>query len=319
MSYQIIAIFTVAWLVTTPLCAATRNILWQNPGQVDRKNLASGAGGAATIPRPPFRFVAEDNGGSSPKVKVRDARGNSWSVKFGEEVRSETFASRIAWVAGYTVEPTHFVAEGRILGVKGLTRAKASIRPDGSFHDARFQLRSQKAKFSKRYNWSWVNNPFLGTKELNGLKIVVMLVSDWDDKDARDIDRDANTAVFEERSGRTTRYLQFIPDWGGSMGKWGNVALRSKWDCKGYRGQNNDFIKGVKNGFVEWGYSGQRNEVTQGIRPADVHWLMQYLGRLTDAQLRAGLRASGAVPADIECFTSAIRDRLVRLQDVARR
>ena len=302
--------------VTHPV---THNVLWQNPGRVELKNLAVGAGGLQDVPKPPFHFLKEDNGGSSPKVTVRDARGNKWSVKFGEEVHSDTFASRIAWAAGYTVEPTHFVRSGRILGVHGLTRAKAVVSADGSFHDARFQLRSTALKFSTRYNWSWVNNPFQGTKELNGLKIVVMLVSDWDDKDARDIDRDANTAVFEEHAGRTTRYLHFIPDWGGSMGKWGNVALRSKWDCKGYRSQNGDFIKGVKNGFVEWGYSGQRNEVTQGIQPGDVRWLMRYLGHLTDKQLRDGLSASGASAPEMECFTQAIRDRLERLRAVVQR
>lgn len=43
--------------------------------------------------------------------------------------------------------------------------------------------------------WSWNANPFVGTHELNGLKILMMLTSNWDAKDARD-GEGSNTAVY---------------------------------------------------------------------------------------------------------------------------
>ena len=46
-------------------------------------------------------------------------------------------------------------------------------------------------------------------------------------------------------------------------------------------------------------------------------WLMRYLGRITDTQLRAGLRASGATPDETECFTRAVRARIDELRRVA--
>ena len=71
----------------------------------------------------------------------------------------------------------------------------------------------------------------------------MMLLSNWDDKDIRDAHRrGTNTAIYKDGG----RYLFFIDDWGGSMGHWGKVLARSKWDCVDYYRQSADFIRGVK-------------------------------------------------------------------------
>jgi hypothetical protein len=299
--------------------AKATNILWRNPGRVESLGFANGVGGSAKAPHPPFRFVEEDMTGSNPKLKVRDARGAEWSVKWSDEAKPEVFASRLAWACGYIAQPEYFVAAGRITGVKHLTRAASSVKPDGSFRDARFQLRTKWPKFLKQDNWAWNYNPFVGTKELNGLKVLIMLTSNWDNKDARDIDRDSNLAIFEASKHPQRVYLYFVADWGATMGKWGHVYGRTEWDCKGYTEQTPSLVKGVHKGVVEWGYSGQHTEdAVKGIQVSDVAWLMRYLGRITDAQLRAGLRASGATPDETECFTRAVRTRIDELRRVAR-
>jgi hypothetical protein len=48
-----------------------------------------------------------------------------------------------------------------------------------------------------------------------------------------------------------------------------------------------------------------------------VRWLMQYLGRITDAQLRAGLEASGASRSQAVCFQHGLRARIERLRRLA--
>jgi len=45
-----------------------------------------------------------------------------------------------------------------------------------------------------------------------------------------------------------------------------------------------------------------------------VAWLVRYLGRINDEQLRAGLLASGATSEEAGCFTAAIRDRIEQLR-----
>src|SRR6185436_10258036 len=135
-----------------------------------------------------------------------------------------------------------------------------------------------------------------------------MLTSNWDNKDVRDVGRGSNTAILEINNANRTERRYLISDWGGSMGKWGGVMGREKWDAKGYEKQTPDFIKGVERGYVEFGYSGQHTTgFKDGISVKDVKWLYGYVGRITDQQLRDGLNASGATPDEVERFTRSIR------------
>jgi hypothetical protein len=43
---------------------------------------------------------------------------------------------------------------------------------------------------------------------------------------------------------------------------------------------------------------------------------MQYLGRITDAQIRIGLKASGASPDQEDCFTRELRARIEQLRKI---
>lgn len=295
-----------------------RRILWRNPGAVEKLDFAAGAGGRSKAPKPPFTFVEENLHGSNPKVQVRDAAGANWNVKWGDEIHAEVFATRLAWACGYTVEPMYFVKSGRILNVGKLTRAKYNVASDGAFINARFELWDKSYKFVNKPGWTWEDNPFLRTKELNGLKIIMMLVSNWDNKDARDSGRDSNTAELVSRHG-PKRIYYFITDWGASMGKWGRVHSRDKWDCHGFTEQTPHFVKGVNNNVVEWGYHGQHTkDAVEDISVADVRWLLRYLGRIRDQQIRQGLRASGATPEEVDCFTAALRGRINQLKSVAR-
>jgi hypothetical protein len=291
--------------------------IWRDPGPAESIDLAAGPGGRDGAPAPPFTFVEEHTSGSNPCLSVRDHRGRLWRVKWGEEVHTETFAARLAWAAGYFVEVNYFVPAGRIDGAETLQRARRCVEQNGSFRDARFELDEPGVvKHFDEHSWAWNDNPFVGTRELNGLKIVMMLLSNWDNKDVRDVARGSNTAIFEYRMARNVleaRYL--IIDWGAALGTWGsNVLSRGRWDCRAFAAQNDQFILGVEDDAVLWGYKGQRTaDAIVGIRPADVRWLHQYLGGLTDNQLAAGLRASGGTESEIEDFTKALRARLDRL------
>jgi len=296
-------------------------VIWADPGAVERLDFASGVGGRANAPRPPFTFIEESLSGSNPKVRVRDANGAEWTAKFGTEVNAETFATRIAWAVGYFVEPAYFVPSGKVEKLGALDRAKKNFGSDGSFTEARFERRREKGvkKLEDELSWSWIQNPFLGSKELNGLKVIMMLVSNWDNKDLRDVKRGSNTAIFQTptESGLEDRYL--VADWGGSMGKWGGFISREKWDCNGFRSQTKDFVKGARGDQVEFGYSGQHSaSFKEGIRVSDVKWIAQYLGRITDDQIRAGLQASGATSEEVTVFTQSLRDRINQLKNAAR-
>ena len=205
-------------------------------------------------------------------------------------------------------------------GANNLQRAGEYIAEDGAFRDARFELDEPGVvKHFDEHSWAWNENPFVGTRELNGLKIVMMLLSNWDNKDVRDVARGSNTAIFEHQVDHNVleaRYL--IIDWGAALGTWGsNVLSRGRWDCQAYTAQNDQFVLGVDGDLVQWGYKGQRTaDAVTGITRRDVQWLFKYLGRLSDNQLAAGLRASGGTESEIADFTKALRARLDRLREV---
>ncbi len=324
----VIAVYLYWWFVSRykvmqaeprPL-RARHHALWRDPGEVEALDFRAGPGGRDGSPVPPFRFVEEHDTGSNPCLSVSDARARTWRVKWGDEVKSETFAVRLVWAAGYFVEIAYYVAEGEIEGANELGRARECVGEDCRFRDARFERdEAGVQKHFDEHGWSWDENPFKGTRELNGLKILLMLLSNWDNKDVRDVARGSNTAVFEHRLEDGTleaRYL--IIDWGATLGRWGVPGTRAKWDCAAYEAQTPDFILGVESNVVSFGYVGQRtDEATEGITVEDVRWLYRYVGRVTDRQLRDGLLVSGATLAEADCFTRAIRARLEQLRRVS--
>ena len=296
---------------------ATHHTVWRDPGNVESLDLRNGPGGGDGAPAPPFTFIEEHMTGSQPCVSVTDARRRRWRVKWGNEVRAENFAVRLVWACGYHAETTYFIETGAIAGAHGLQRASTCIGDDCTFRDARFELDDPEVrKLFEEHSWAWNDNPFVGTPQLNGLKVLVMLLADWDTKDRRDVARGSNTAIFEHRVSRWQREARYlITDWGGSMGRWGStVVTRGRWDPEGFAAQNAEFVIGTEGDTVRFGYVGQRTaDVATGISIDDVRWLCRYLARLTDAQMRAALDASGATPEEARRFTQAIRDRINQL------
>jgi hypothetical protein len=277
------------------------HILWQAPQGITRQDWIWGQGGPSRAPRPPYEFIEEDSNGTNAKIKVRDAAGASWTVKFGGENHTEVFASRLLNAMGYLTEPSYFVASGVITGEHNLKRSKAFLGKDGSFVRARFKLRDKTFSRVDDQAWAWNNNPFTGSHELSGLKILLMLTSNWDAKDSRD-GKGSNTAVYAKAGGSPQLYYAF-DDWGATFGKWGGFFQRDKWNPAGYRQQTKDFVKLAPNQSLHWGYRGKHGEITEGVGVEDVRWLLTWLSPVTDDDLRAGLRASGARSADQSLLT----------------
>jgi hypothetical protein len=328
--FAVVGLVRLAWRVRSEVqlrragprrLVSSRHRIWRDPGQLRAEDLRFGPGGKEGLPKPPFAFVEEHLTGSQPCVAVRDARGQLWRVKWGHEVRPESFAVRCAHACGYFAEVTHYVAEGTIDGVTSLTRARSCIGEDCRFAEARFELEDPNVRMHfGEHSWSWDDNPFVGTPQLSGLKIVVMLLSNWDTKDRRDVARGSNTAIFEHRHrpfGREARYL--ITDWGGAMGKWGtNVVSRGRWDPDGFEAQTMQFVTGVKEGIVQFGYVGQRTADVASDIPVDhVRWFHSHAKRLTEPLLREGLLASGATEEEATRFARALVARIRQLGDVS--
>lgn len=282
-------------------------ILWEKPGAPILE--------VSTAPSAPFLFERELAGGTSPKVIVSDARGRKWIVKGGHESKPEVFATWFIRSLGFHADTLHFVRAGKIERVGKLKRAWWFIQRDGAFRDASFERIEDGGKYVAGKSWRW-DDPALNSRvEFRALKIAVMLLSNWDNKDARNRIFGTNTGIAQRAGGGRIFY---VVDWGQSLGSWGRFYGRTDWNCASFRRQTPAFVTGVKNGRVQFGYAGQHtNDFKYGILVSDVQWLLPLLDRLTDEHLTAALLYSGATQQESSCFASELRARVEQLRKAA--
>lgn len=301
---------------SAPVAPGAPPVLWSDPGRVEALDFAAAARGAKIAPRAPFRFAAQPGMGTSAKVEVIDANGQRWRVKSGPEARAESFLTRFVSALGYFAEITWFVESGVIEGApRGLK--PGVIDEQGRFRWVSFELMEAGARFVPEA-WTWSTSQFRGRPEFQALKVLIMLVSNWDNKDGTDRWRGSNVGVLES-AGVT---YHFVNDWGQSLGSWKRAWFRigTVWDCAAFAAQTGAFVDGAHRGVVRFGYRGQHTSgFADDIRVDDVRWLMQYLGRITDAQIRTGLLVSGASREEQECFVAALRKRIEMLRKIAER
>src|SRR5215204_829533 len=152
-------------------------ILWRNPGNVSSRNLFYGPGSPKLAPVAPFTFIKEKKSGESPKFVVRDARGEQWTVKLGPEAQAETVSTRLVWAVGYFAEEAYYFDEVRVDNLPRLSRGQGYIAGN-IVRGVRFEPRRPGMK--RGSTWGWQKNPFEDTRELSGLKVLMILLNNFD-------------------------------------------------------------------------------------------------------------------------------------------
>ncbi len=298
-------------------------VLWRDPGNIRNRDLYYGPGSKELAPVPPFHFVKEVKEGTLPKFDVVDARGVKWRVKLGPEAQSETAATRLVWAAGYNAEEAYYFDRARIDGMQKLSRGQKYVEGD-SVRGARFKPHRKNVERGKQ--WDWNKNPFKGTRELNGLKTMIVLLNDWDV-----LKQNNKVLRVKDPSGKVeSRYT--VADLDTTLGAVGAFGR--------HRSENNvqDFerrrmVSKVDNGKVKFNYDlkpkkfglvslvyppyffrQRRNtNVMQKVPVEDAAWIGSILGQLSDNQLRESFRAAGYDRATTERYTRAMRSRINEL------
>jgi len=284
--------------------------LWQDPRPIASRDLRWGSGAPDRAPLPPFVFVEETTTGTQPKVVAKDAAGVLWDVKFGPEAHAEVAANRIVWALGYFVEEMYFLPGGAITGASDLGRAANHIAADGMFFKARFRRRDPALPRMEKA-WSFNANPFLGTRELSGLKILMTMIGNWD------IEGDRNNAIHEVATAPGAperRYL--VSDLGGTFGRMGaRHTNHSKWQLADYQGEG--FIDKSDDDQIELDYDGLEWNM-QVVPREHAQWFAEVAGELTDAQLRHAFETAGATPEEVHGFSSVFMRRVEALKAATR-
>ena len=291
-------------------------VIWHDRGDPATLDLMNGPGGQDGEPGADFTFVKEVNTGTSPKFDVQDERGTTWKVKVGEEARSETAATRLLWAAGYVVDEDYYRPRIHVRGLPRLARGQEFVSAGDIVNGARLE-RDSGSKDSKI--WDWYDNPFVGTREFNGLRVMMALVNNWDLK-----------AINNAATGLATGEGQYgITDLGATLGRTGNSLTRSKGVLKDYA--DSRFIDKVTPAYVDFGmhsrpffisvlnfrnyrFRTRMEGVVKRIPIADARWIGDRLGRLSPAQIRDAFSSAGFSPAEVDAYAQVLALRIAALQ-----
>lgn len=266
--------------------------LWVEP-EPDR-DLFHGVGGARLAPDPEavYRVIEVKVGGFSDGYTVLDENDREWSAKFPPEAATEVVASRILWGIGYHQPPIYFVrdwiAEGAVTPNPQLPARFREDEPDMHGLD-------------DEGDWSFADNPFVGTRQLAGLLVLQALLGNSDLKPS-------NNSLFEldePFEGASTWYV--TRDVGHTFGRTGLVnAPRGDVDVF----ENTPFILGVDGDKVRLEYHGKHAELFADITVEDVRWLCERLDALTDRQWEDAFRAGGYEPSIANRFIASLKAKI---------
>jgi hypothetical protein len=264
-----------------PPTAAEVAQLWHGPADLEARDLFHGPGGVENVPPSgaAWRFKSVDTTGFSRGYDVIGPDGREWDVKLGLEAQTEVLASRILWAVGYHQPPTYFVNDWRLQDAPGI---------DASHPQPSARFRADVPGMKAAGEWSWYDNPFAGTRPFRGLIILNVLLGNWDLKGT-------NNRLYESvdaTEGAAKRWF-VVRDLGATFGKSRGYFPGTRNAPRDYEQQK--FITGVRNGYVQFAYGGRHKGLVESIAPADVVWICERLDRLTDRQWDDAFRAAGYI------------------------
>ena len=291
--------------------------LRQDSGNLSSLNCFYGAGGKADAPdvNGKFTFVKEDADGTSPKFEITDDQGVHWKVKLGQEPQSETAATRLLWAAGYFVDEDYYLARFQVANMPRLHRGRKFVSADGTVHKARLERKNKEIK--NLSTWSWFANQPKGKREMNGLRIMMALINNWDLKTV-------NNSIYEIGDER----WRVVSDLGATFGKTGSPFTRSKSSPADYAGSK--FIDRSDREFVDFVMHSRpfflaafdvpnyrertrMEKITKHIPREDAKWLGERLSALSEEQISDCFRSAGYTPAEVTIYTQTVKKRITEL------
>lgn len=275
--------------------------LWEEPKDIARRDLFHGAGGAKHAPNgSSFTFVAADTSGFSPGFDVKDSAGLEWSVKTGPEAQSEVATSRILWAIGFHQPPTYYLERWTLTG------AQTGEQPAGRF---RPKLKGEEVVG----DWSWYENPFIGSRPYAGLIVANLIVNNWDWKTS-------NNKIYSVTVGTGRVERRFVVrDVGASLGRTTYPHILKWFRLRGFgQGTRNDlpgfesqgFITAIDGERVKFDYRGIYRDVIDSVTPADIAWTSALMARLSDRQWDDAFRAGGYAPDERQRYIRKIKEKI---------
>ena len=280
--------------------------LWVEPADLGQRDLYAGPGGRDNAPDAgPFTFIQRKSTGVNPGFDVADRHGVRWSVKLGREVQSEIAVSRILWAIGYHQPPTYYVPEWEMIGAVQGRQNAGRFRRETLAEDVVGE-------------WSWYDNPFIGSQPFAGLIAVNLLFNNWDLKTANNKIYAVQTAAGVDR-----RFI--VRDLGGSLGSSRQPGVLRWVPFMRYKqGSRNDLedferqplIESVIDNDVQFSYRGIDGALADSVGLADLEWAAEMLSRLTNRQWSDAFLAAGYPPERARRYVTRIQQKLSEVRAI---
>lgn len=279
-------------------------VLWQEPTDIESRDLFLGPGGEALKPDlSRVTFVRNQAGGGfSINYRVRDGAGKTWVAKLGKEAQPETASSRLLWALGYKTEINYLVPCVQIQGAPE-PRYKVKRCEGNGFANVKFEARPEGVK--RLESWIWTNNAFTGTKEFQGMVVLMSLLNNWDLKD------DNNKILYVPAAANGPELQYIISDLGATFGKTGGILSHNRNAPEDYT--KSKFVEGVEGNRVRFAYGGKNAGLFKNITVEQAKWIGSWLSRLSDAQISDAFRAANYSAEEIDVLSRALRSRINQL------
>jgi hypothetical protein len=272
--------------------------LWEEPRDLESRDVFNGPWSPKYAPDPKAVYTFSHNKvhGASPGMTVTDPEGRKWSIKQSAEGPVEVMLSRVLSALGYHQPPVYFLPSFTLTDDKGAHGERGG------------RFRSTIPELEELGDWSWQQNPFVGTRPYQGLLVILLMFGSADLKNSNN-----SLYAFKRPDGSAER-LYVVRDIGNALGDTGRYDS-TKNDPVVFERQ--PFIGGVANGFVAFPYRGWHQELFRGrITPEDAAWAGDLMARLTDAQWDAAFSAGGYEPAVAGRFKAALKSRIEQARRV---
>ena len=302
--------------------SSVAHAIWHEPGDIKSKDLLNGPGAETHHPQLPVKFLKEDKKGQNSKFDVEDANGTKWRAKLGIEAQPEVVATRLLWAIGYFTNENYYVPNLEVKELPAhLHRGQGHVISPDHVDGARLQRHRGNEK--KEANWNWQHNPFVDTREFNALRVMMVLLSNWDLKDE-------NNGIFTDKNGQQQYLVTDVGTAFGASGKhWTEAA--SKNNLEEYRKAR--FIFKIAPDYVDFNFPRRPPLLHLLVLPsylrqihlrwvgnhvprADAKWLGSLLAQLSPDQILDAFRAGGYPPDQAAAFTKVVQSRIVELNQL---
>lgn len=162
-------------------------------------------------------------------------------------------------------------------------------------------------RLDKGEDWSWHQNPFVGTRPYRGLLVLNVMMNNSDLKPAN------NSVYRASRPWPHPGRWFVVRDVGHTFGRTGRMH-GTRDDLEGF--EEHRFVTRTTEDRVFFEWHGRHGELLEPITPEDVRWIGDQLAELTDQQWIDAFRAGGYTRDEARPFISRMQEEIRRAQSV---